>query len=491
MKKTKKALALSLALAMGMSLAACGKEKEEEKTTAAPATEAPATEAPASTEAGTEAPATTEAPQPTGTQTTLDTSSEGKVLNIYCWNDEFASRLRDHYPGYMCADAKNPLGGGTIGDVTVKFTQVPSDNNAYQNNLDETFLNMENASADEKPDMSLMEADYALKYVQSDYTMNVADLGITEAEISNQYKYTQDMMRDANGNLKGLSWQACPGVLIYNRKIAKEVFGSDDPATVQEKVKDWDTYNATASELKEAGYMMSSAAVDSYRTFSNNVSGKWVQDDKIVIDPNIAKWAEMSKKQFDAGETTAATLWSEDWKKGFWEEPANVFCYFGPAWLINFCMSAGEEGAIATNGGWGATTGPQGFFWGGTWIAAVPGTDNPTIIADIMRQLTTNEEIMTNIVKADSDFVNNKPVMEAAAKDDSFGFPVFGGQNPLGMSCEGAEKIDLSNLSPYDQSCNEEFQTAMTDYFNGNRTYDEAIEAFYKAVEEKHPELSH
>ena len=31
----------------------------------------------------------------------------------------------------------------------------------------------------------------------------------------------------------------------------------------------------------------------------------------------------------------------------------------------------------------------------------------------------------------------------------------------------------------------------MTDYFNGNRTYDEAIEAFYKAVEEKHPELSH
>ena len=27
-------------------------------------------------------------------------SDEGKVLNIYCWNEEFKTRLTDHYPGY-------------------------------------------------------------------------------------------------------------------------------------------------------------------------------------------------------------------------------------------------------------------------------------------------------------------------------------------------------------------------------------------------------
>ena len=26
-------------------------------------------------------------------------ADEGKVLNIYCWNEEFKSRLTDHYPG--------------------------------------------------------------------------------------------------------------------------------------------------------------------------------------------------------------------------------------------------------------------------------------------------------------------------------------------------------------------------------------------------------
>ena len=159
--------------------------------------------------------------------------------------------------------------------------------------------------------------------------------------------------------------------------------------------------------------------------------------------------------------------------------------------MINFSMAADVEGSIANLGGWGATVGPQGFFWGGTWIAAATGTDNPTLVADIMRQLTTNEQIMTDIVKADSDFVNNKAAMEAAAEDDSYAFAVLGGQNPLAMFCAGAETIDLSNLSAYDQGCNEEFQAAMKNYFDGNADLDTALGQFYTAVEEKYPELTH
>jgi hypothetical protein len=107
-----------------------------------------------------------------------------------------------------------------------------------------------------------------------------------------------------------------------------------------------------------------------------------------------------------------------------------------------------------------------------------------------MRQLTTNEDIMLDIVKADSDFVNNKPAMEAAAKDESFAFPILGGQNPLDMLCAGAEKIDLSNQGAYDQGLNESFQQAMKNYFDGNAAdYDEALAQFNTAIVEKYPEL--
>ncbi|HIW81389.1 MAG TPA: ABC transporter substrate-binding protein [Candidatus Acetatifactor stercoripullorum] len=470
----KKVLSALLATAMITTmLAGCGSEpaaSESQTSSEAPVSESSSSE-PSSEAADTES---------------AEAADEGKILNIYCWNEEFKTRLTDHYPGYTEVDGTT----GTIGDVTVKWNITPSDDNAYQNNLDATLLGQADAAADDKIDIFLIEADYALKYVDTEYTMPIADLGITDADLANQYQYTKDIVTDSNGVLKGLSWQGCPGVMVYSRDVATEVFGTDDPAVIQEKVADWDTFKATAAELAAAGYHMTSSVNDTYRVYSNNVSTKWVVDGKIVIDDNLMKWVQDSKEMVDAGETTTYELWSDDWSKGFYPE-GKVFSYFGPAWFVDFSMAADAEGSIANLGKWAATEGPQGFFWGGTWICAATGTDNATLVKDIMLQLTTNEEIMTGIVEADNDFVNNKPAMEAMAADPDYQSAVLGGQNPLPMYCAGAEKIDLSNLSAYDQGCNEEFQSAMKNYFDGNATLDEALDLFYTAVEEKYPELTH
>ena len=471
----KKIISALLCASMVASMAAgCGSSDTADTTTTDNTATTPATEAAPAADTATEA------------ATDATASDEGKVLNIYCWNEEFKSRLEDHYPGYTIVDGTT----GTIGDVTVKWNITPNDDNAYQNNLDATLLKQADAAADDKIDLFLVEADYALKYVDTDYTMDVADLGITDADIADQYQYTKDIVTDSNGKLKGLTWQGCPGVLFYNREAAKEVLGSDDPADVQEYVKDWDTFNETAKTLKAAGYKITSSTNDSYRVYSNNVTSKWVVDGKINIDDNIMKWVDDSKELVDAGETGTAELWSDDWKKGFYPE-GKVFRYFGPAWLVNFSMAAEDEGSIANLGGWGATQGPEGFYWGGSWICAATGTDNPGLVKDIMLQMTTNADLMKDIVVADDDFVNNKPTMEAMAQDTSYSSKVLGGQNPLAMYCAGVDSLDLSNLSAYDQGCNEEFQNAMKNYFEGNATEDEALDLFYKAVEEKYPELTH
>ena len=470
----KKALSTLLAVSMvaGM-VTGCGSSADQTAASTDTAT----------TTSATEAAATTETTAATVAETPTD---EGKVLNVYCWNDEFQRRVKAHYPGYEEVDATH----GKIGDVEVVWNITPNADNAYQNNLDEALVNQESASADDKVDLFLIEADYALKYVDSEYTMPVADLGITDADIADQYQYTKDIVTDSNGVLKGLSWQGCPGVMFYSREIAKEVFGTDDPAEVQKKVCDWDTYRETADELKAAGYQIASSANDSYRVYSNNVTSKWVVDGKINIDDNIMKWVEVSKDLVDAGEVGTHDMWSDDWSKGFYPE-GKVFGYFGPAWLVNFSMAADQEGSVGNQGGWAATEGPQGFFWGGTWICAATGTDNAATIKDIMLKLTCDEEIMKNIVVEDDDFVNNKPAMNAMAQDSSYSSKVLGGQNPLAMYCAGVEKLDLSNLSAYDQGCNEEFQRAMKNYFEGNATLDEAKDLFYKAVVEKYPELTY
>lgn len=428
--------------------------------------------------------ATTEAASEEGGDTEV-AEDTGKVLNIYCWNEEFKTRITDHYPDYEEVDATT----GKIGDVEVKWNITPSDDNAYQNNLDETLLKQADAADDDKIDMFLLEADYALKYVDSDYTMPVADLGITDADLSKQYQYTKDIVTDSNGNLKGVSWQGCPGVLFYNRDAAAEVLGTEDPAEVQEYVKDWATFNETAGKLKEKGYKVTATVNDSYRVYSNNVTTKWVSDDnKVQIDDNIKAWVDDSKALVDAGETTTAELWSDDWSKGFYPD-GKVFCYFGPAWLVNFSMAADTEGSIGYNGRWGATEGPQGFYWGGTWCAAATGTDNPNLVKDIMLKMTTDDTIMKEIIEADDDFVNNQDVIAEMASSD-YSSKILGGQNPLGIYSNGVSTLDLSNISAYDQGCNEEFQGAMKNYFDGNATYDEALQQFYTAIKEKYPELT-
>ena len=414
-------------------------------------------------------------------------AEEGSVLNVEVWNEEFKSRITDHYPGYEEVDATT----GKIGDVTVNWIITPSDDNAYQNNLDSVLPGNVDAAADEKVDIFLVEADYALKYVDADanVAMPLEELGITADDLGKQYQYTKDIVTDANGVLRGSSWQACSAGLIYNREIAKEVLGTDDPAEVQEAVKDWATYTETAAKMAEAGYKMAATVNDTYRVYSNNVSGPWVQDGKVVLDDNIKAWVDDSKAAVDAGQTTTAELWSDDWAKGFFPE-GKVFCYFGPAWFFNFCLHADEEGSVAYDGGWGFVTGPQSFYWGGTWICAAQGTDNPELVKDIILTMTTDNAVMKEIAQVDADCVNNTEVLAELSADDSGNLALLGGQNPYEMLAAGAENVDMSNISPYDQGCNEEFQGAMKNYFDGNADYDAALGQFKSAIVEKYPELT-
>ena len=122
----KKALSLILALTMVLALCACGQS--------APA----ATEAPATTAAA--APAATEAPA------TEATASEGKVFNIYAWNEEFKGFFEKYYTV--------PEG------VTVNWIITPSDGGAYQEKLDQALQAQSTASDDDKIDLFLAEADY-------------------------------------------------------------------------------------------------------------------------------------------------------------------------------------------------------------------------------------------------------------------------------------------------------------------------------------------
>jgi len=419
-------------------------------------------------------------------------AEEGKVLNIYCWNTEFQDRVKAFYPKYK----DNGDGTGTIGDIKVNWVITPNENNAYQNKLDEVLLNQDSAAADDKVDMFLIEADYALKYVNTDYTMSLDEVGLTADDLKNQYKYTQEIVTDDNGKIKATSWQATPGLFVYRRSIAKDVLGTDDPNQVQEYLSDWDKFNDVAAKMKEKGYTMLSGYDDAYRVFSNNMSRPWVVDGKVVVDDNLMKWVDQTKEFTDKGYNNKTSLWSDGW--GADQGPdGKTFGFFYSTWGINFTLVdyslADKEGEKKVGNGiygdWAVCYGPQPFYWGGTWICAARGTDNIPTIRDIMYTLTCDKETMKNITLEVADYTNNKEAMNEIANSD-YSFDFLGGQNHIALFTEVADKIDMSNTCPYDQGCNEEFQKAFKDYFDGNVNKEEALQNFYTNIKIKYPDLT-
>ena len=426
-----------------------------------------------------------------------EASEGGKVLNIWCWNDEFQSRFNDYYPEVKeVAEDKSTT---TLNDgTTVKWTINPNENNNYQDKLDEALLKQADAAADDKIDIFLVEADYALKYVDADVTMDVKELGLTDDDMAQQYQYTKDIVTDSNGAQKGTTWQATPGLFAYRRSIAKDVLGTDDPEQVQEALSDWAKFDEVAAKASEKGYKMLSGYDDAYRTFSNNVAAPWVDGDTVKVDENIVKWIDQTKDYTDKGYNNKTSLWDENWAAD--QGPAGkVFGFFYSTWGINFTLLGNsletpvdqggkEEVGNGIYGDYAVCYGPQPYYWGGTWICAATGTDNADIVKDVMLKLTCDKEIMKKITEDTQDYTNNQEAMQEIA-DSDFASDFLGGQNHIALFVEAAKKIDMSNAGPYDQGLNESIQTAFRDYFDGNVDFDKAKANFEKAAQEKYPEL--
>ena len=411
---------------------------------------------------------------------------QGKVVNIYAWNEEF----KGLYETYA-ADLAEKHG------VTVNFVIVANTDNAYQNNLDATLMAQADAAADDRVDIFLVEADYAAKYTKTPFTLDVmADIGLTADDLAQQYQYTKDIV-SFDGAQKAVSWQATPGLFAYRRSIAKEVLGTDDPTEVQAALADWDKFDAVAEQMNAAGYKMLSGYDDSYRTFSNNMSGPWVQDGKIVMDPAIEQWIEQTMEYTEKGYNNKTSLWAAEWSAD--QGPAGkVFGFFYSTWGINFTLlgnsladaNGPHEVGNGIFGDYAVCEGPQAYYWGGSWLCAAAGTDNVDFIRDLMIRMTCDAETMQKITEDTQDYTNNMAAMEKLANSD-YASAFLGGQNHIALFAEAAKKIDMKNICDYDQGLNESIQQCMHEYFEGIVDLETAYKNFYSAAVIKYPELTY
>ncbi|WP_286784208.1 ABC transporter substrate-binding protein [Streptococcus sp. UBA4344] len=422
---------------------------------------------------------------------TSASGAEGKVINIYSWNDEFRQRVEAVYP-----EVKETSKDGTVTKLKdgteIHWIINPNQDGVYQQKLDEALGKQDSADADDKVDIFLSETDYVTKYTskEANVAMPLKDLGINpKKDLADQYDFTKETASDEDGVQRGSTWQTCPGVLIYRRDIAKAVFGTDDPTAVGEKVKDWDTMKATSQELLDKGYYTFASYADTFRLYGNSISKPWVEEGSttVRVDPQIMNWVKDSKEWLDAGyfNKTVKGQWTDDWNKAMGSQ-SKVFAFLFPAWGIDFTLKSNWDGA---DGDWAVTNPPQEYNWGGSYIHGAEGTDNPKHVKEIIKALTADKDNLLKISKDYQDFTNTKSGMEAAAEDDSFKSDFLGGENAYSHYAPVAEKIKIAPLSSYDQGCVELIQNAFNDYLQGKVSYNKAKSNFETAIKERYPEI--
>lgn len=339
-------------------------------------------------------------------------------------------------------------------------------------------------------DMFMVEADWALKYINDDSkTAPLSDLGLSEADFANLYGYTMEIGKDKNGTLKGVSWQAAPGGWCYRSDLADTYLGVKTPEDMQAKVSDWDKFQATAAEVSEASggaTALTTTLGGIWQAFAANRTTPWVQDGTLAVDDFCNTFVDLAKNMRENGYVTDLAQWSDDWYAA--GQTDDTMGYFVSTWGFGdsiLLSAAGGKGGD-TYGKWAVCQGPTPYFWGGTWMCVSPNTDNADMVASYMRYFTVDEASMEKYAlgKDGGEYVSNKNVMQKIVDDGSNKNENLGGQDQFAVLHQSAQGIDMKGLiTPYDASIKSAFLDAVTAYCNGETSSaDDCIQDFKKRV---------
>ncbi|MEA4896111.1 MAG: hypothetical protein VB064_12760 [Oscillospiraceae bacterium] len=453
----KKWLAISLAVVLLVGLmAACGSSTTP-STSASPEAES------------TPAPSPEESPAIPDNTVTGDPSAADAFV-IWGWNTDFENIqkvIETSYPDLAKRIVFVNAGGSDY----------------YQDKVDEILQNPDNELY---PDMMLLEVDYVQKYVNSDYLMDVSDLGITSADMSNMYNYNIQLGTDAGGATRALFWQATPGSLQVRADLAEKYLGTTDPAELQEKYfSSWDKIIAAAKTVNETSggkVKLFSGYSDTIRIFLNSARkvGWYDSNDVIQVDDLMVQYMDLAKTMYTDDSTYNTTQWGTDWAAqkdgdGVSTEAAIAFC--GCPWYTYWCLTdTWENNTILVQG-------PAQFYWGGTGIAATVGCSDTDMASTLMKAITCDTDFMIKINAQNSDYVNNKEAIKYLL-DNNLGnsSKMFGGQNLIEFYSESADNIDASTVTDVDQKTQSLFQTQVDAYAMGTKDKDTAIADFKASV---------
>ena len=408
---------------------------------------------------------------------------ERKVINLWSFTDEVPKMLEKY-------KELNP-----DFDYEINTTIIATTDGAYQPALDQALA----SGGKDAPDIYCAESAFVLKYTQGDaahFAAPYKSLGIDvdkklkEADIA---PYTVDIGSNSKGELVGLGYQATGGAFIYRRSIAKDVWGTDDPAVIKTKVgPGWEKFFQAAEDLRKKNYAIISGDGDIWHAIEGSSPKGWIVDGKLFVDKTREDFLDIAKTMVDKGYHNDTRDWTDAWFADMKDAGVKkVFGFFGPAWLINYVMagnSGGTKPGEGTYGDWAVCEPPVGFFWGGTWVIANNNSPVKDAVGKVIEWITLDSSETglqyywangtLNGPGGTKDTVASGTVMK---KSDGT-LPFLGGQDMFDVFVPAGAFATGKNKTQYDETINMYWRDQVRSYSAGNKSRAAALADFKKQV---------
>lgn len=369
-----------------------------------------------------------------------------------------------------------------ISEDKIKIVTVGADGEAGRDGIKQYMLGSEDA------DLFTMDADWTPLYTNDDtLTLPYSEIGLTTADFPDAYKYTIDLGTAENGIFKAASFQATPGGFVYRADLAKEYLGVNNPDEMQEKVKDWDTFKATAETLYSASgnkTSLCSTAGGLWQVFQCFRNQPWVKDNKFQLD-TAEQFYDLVTEYKNNHYCAAVPQWEAAWYASI--RDGSALGDFVPTWglttagggsiLENFNGATAEKDEngnlvpsadVLAADALAICPGPAGWYWGGTYYGVSSRCNTKATAKKWIELFCNDSAAMKEYAEKTGDFVNNKPVMNDIINAGTNKNKYLGDQDHFKVLNEVANKIDITGkVTRYDSQCKGAFNDSVQSLLKG------------------------
>lgn len=325
-------------------------------------------------------------------------------------------------------------------DETFQNGMIPEFNKKYPNiKVEVTVVNPNDylqklqsgiASGSDVPDVILGEEAYRGKLFDLDVLDNLEGAPYN-FDRSGVLDYTIPFISNSRGEVVAVDQAITPAGFAYRRDLAKQYWGTDDPAELAKLLSNWDDFIAKGVELKEKSegkVLMFPGLGDAFLVLRNQNTVSYVNGSEVDLTAKLQQPIETLFKMRDAGILGKNELWTPAWSASM---AKGEFMFYpmapwGPKWHIS---ANDPEGS----GRWGLVKAPEvGFARGGTAVGIYKDSKAKEAAWAFVQFAYQSEEgslynfqTFGNMTSNKEFYEKQKALFEAPGAYDEF----FGGQN--------------------------------------------------------------